>query len=219
MVALCVVGGAVAASSCGGLSADHAASRGASAGPASSGAASAVGGAGIGGQQSIQDDAGSGSDEPGCDLVSCLPTAGCASSTHVDREPGACCPACVPNGTPDCGGTSCADPSSCPLGYTPGDGTNGCCSECVPDPYYCGVDSDCLLAGNTNACCGYLTAISMRLYNDNPCYRAPGLMRSVPASCAGPVCSCGPAPPDPTATCVNHRCVTMLPPPTGQPEK
>jgi hypothetical protein len=148
----------------------------------------------------------------GCDNVSCQGDTGCPAGYGFGQPPGACCAGCVPQP----GGVMCptvACPRNvCPLGYVNGVVVGGCCTECVPDAQFCNDDSECVLADRPQACCGCPAPISVRSYNDDPCWSDVHAPRKIPSSCYPQIkCDevCGACSPPGLAACQNHRCVEL----------
>ncbi len=82
----------------------------------------------------------------GCNDVGCL-NLGCGAGYKSVKEPGACCPTCVPDGSGGSGGgVSCATVDcpaiDCAQGYKWLSSADNCCGTCVPDPEACTKGQD-----------------------------------------------------------------------------
>jgi hypothetical protein len=146
---------------------------------------------------------------PSCDDVACggRPSSGCSESASWHHRPGACCGQCEWQG--GCPEIACS-PHVCPRGYVQGDLVNGCCSQCLPDPWFCEIDSDCMIAERPATCCECSGAISIRMYEEDRCWFDPRAPRALPPECdPGTMCgrACEPCPIPDKARCLDNRCV------------
>jgi hypothetical protein len=145
-------------------------------------------------------------------MVEFPPLIDCPQGHRAGIIPGACCYGCVPDDPPpeppDCS-VPCGDgsPLMCASGYVPSKLAGECCDRCVPDPSYCVADHDCMLAERVSEPCACTRAISVRLYEADPCWVSSASPREVPAWCMPRDCaSCAEAPRPTVAMCVDHRC-------------
>jgi hypothetical protein len=130
--------------------------------------------------------------------------------------PGACCAGCVPTGeliTPPICTTGLCPLPECQLGYRPDQLQSECCPRCQPDPKYCQADSDCVVATNSRNCCACPEAISIRLYEQDACWRNANEPRDLPESCYPPSgCTnvlCAACQSTGPAACIDHQCTLL----------
>lgn len=154
---------------------------------------------------------------PSCAGVACNPPpTTCPAGYEPGRAPGACCSGCVPTGEtiipPNCTTVDCASPVDCPLGYHLDTYASQCCAECVPDPGFCTSDTDCLMAADSLACCTCGEAISIRTYDEDPCWQSYTNPRTLPAECAPPPgcgATCGACAPPGVVQCAANHCTEV----------
>jgi hypothetical protein len=152
--------------------------------------------------------------QPSCAAVQCQPVMDCGPSHMLAKPPGACCEGCIPTmpGGVSCTLLPCPDGNPCPAGYVRGDVLGGCCNDCLPDPLYCSSAADCVVADKPRSCCGCPEPISIRQYNDDPCWSAPDSPRPIPEECfPDAMCGavCGACPPAGQASCFENRCTVL----------